>query len=100
MKTDLKKTLISEKWLVKLRRLSRYNLVFFLAFVAIIYSIVFLHISSLNNAQPSEAAVNNQVQAAKLPDINPKTIQQIEALRDNSVSVQSLFDKARSNPFQ
>jgi hypothetical protein len=95
-----KRQLISEKQLRQLRQLNRYNVIFFLAFVAVLYGLVLLHINSLDNQQPSGQAVSSQVKAANVPHIDPTVVKQIQSLQDNSVSVQSLFDQARNNPFQ
>jgi hypothetical protein len=83
-----------------LRRLKRYALPLFLLFVAVIYGYIVLQINSLNNTQPSADAVDSQVQAARVPHIDSQVIQQLQSLQDNSVSVQTLFDQARNNPFQ
>jgi hypothetical protein len=100
MKAPLKKQLISEKWQAKLRGLGHYSVIFFLIFVALIYGFVLLHINNLNTAQPSDQAVSSQVKAAHVPHIDQSVVKQIQSLQDNSVSVQSLFDQARNNPFQ
>lgn len=81
-------------------RLKRYSLPVFLVFVAVIYGFVLLRINNLSQAEPSDQAVTSQVQAAKIPHIDAAVVKQLETLQDNSVSVQSLFDEARSNPFQ
>ncbi|HEY5442403.1 MAG TPA: hypothetical protein VIJ68_02610 [Candidatus Saccharimonadales bacterium] len=91
---------LSPKLLGDLEKLRRYNVVFFLVFVAILYAFVLLRINSLNTAQPSSDAVTSQVQAANVPHIDQTVVHQIQSLQDNSVSVQSLFDQARDNPFQ
>jgi hypothetical protein len=98
--TKPKRQLISAKQLHQLRQLGRYRTVFFLAFVAVLYGILLLHINSLDNQQPSDQAVNSQVKAANVPRIDQAVVRQIQSLQDNSVSVQSLFDQARNNPFQ
>lgn len=100
MKTKLKRQFISDDWIAKLVQLKRYSIVFFLIFVAILYGMVLLHINSLNTQQPSDQAVSSQVKAANVPHIDQSIVQQIQSLQDNSVSVQSLFDQARNNPFQ
>jgi hypothetical protein len=97
-KTDLK-ALIG-KALTLLQKLQAYSFVVFLVFVALIYGFVLLKINSLRSAQPSDEAVSTQVQAAQIPHIDQLTVKQLESLQDNSVSVQTLFDQARSNPFQ
>jgi len=100
MKDKVKKQLVSEKWQAKIRGLGHYSIIFFLIFVALIYGFVFLHISSLNSTQPSDQAVSSQIKAAHVPHIDQSVVKQIQSLQDNSVSVQSLFDQARNNPFQ
>ncbi len=91
---------LSEKAAAVLRRISRYRFLLFLAFVAIIYGFVILRINSLSNAQPTDNAINSQVQAAQIPHIDQSVVDQLQSLQDNSVSVKSLFNQARANPFQ
>lgn len=75
-------------------------MVLFLALVLIVYAFVLLRINSMQNAQPSSAGGGSDVKVAATPHIDPKVIDQLKQLQDNSVSVKSLFDQARSNPFQ
>jgi hypothetical protein len=89
-----------DKAAVILKQFRRYSFVLFLVFVALIYGFVLLRIDSLSNAQPSADAVSSQVQAANIPHIDPALVQQLQSLQDNSVSVKSLFNQARANPFQ
>ena len=81
-------------------KLKHYELVIFVVFVAAIYGFVLMRINSLSHVQPSPQAVTSQVQAARVPHIDAAVVKQLESLQDNSVSVQTLFDQARSNPFQ
>lgn len=82
------------------QKISRYNLAIFISFTALLYIFVLFRINSLNNEQPSVDAVNNQVKAAQIPHIDQSVVKQLESLRDNSVSVQTLFNQARDNPFE
>jgi len=91
---------VSEKAGVILQRVSHYRSVLFLVFVALIYGFVILRINSLSNAQPTNDAINSQVQAAQIPHIDQSVVNQLQSLQDNSVSVKSLFNQARANPFQ
>jgi hypothetical protein len=81
-------------------KLKSYGLFVFLVFVAAVYGFVLLRINSLSHVQPTEQAVTSQVQASRVPHIDAAVVKQLESLQDNSVSVQALFDEARSNPFQ
>ena len=87
----------AQDWLQTSRR---YSFVSFIILVAALYGFLVLRINSLAGMQPSPDAVNSQVQAAHIPRIDPKVVQQLQSLQDNSVSVQTLFNDARSNPFQ
>lgn len=79
--------------------LGKYKVAMFLIFVVLIYGFVWLRITDYNTAQPSSGQVNNLVQAASAPHIDPTVLKQIQGLQDNSVNVQALFNQARNNPF-
>jgi len=83
-----------------LQKLHGYAFVIFLVFVSVLYGIIFYQINSLSNAQPSSQDISKQVKAAQLPRIDPAVVNQLQSLQDNSVNVQTLFNEARSNPFQ
>lgn len=78
----------------------RYAVILFLLLVAAVYGFMVVRISAMQNAQPTNAADSQQVTTVVTPRIDPGLIKQLKQLQDNSVSVKSLFDQARSNPFQ
>lgn len=78
----------------------RYSWLIFIVFVVGLYGTVMLRIQQLSHQQPSSDAVSSQVTAAQTPHIDQSVVKQLQSLQDNSVSVQALFDEARSNPFQ
>ena len=84
-------------YLVKIRP---YLLLGFIVFVVLIYGFLVLRINTLSGEQPSENDVAAQVKAAKVPHIDETVVKQLESLQDNSVSVKTLFEEARNNPFQ
>ena len=79
---------------------SRYAIILFFVLLVAIYGFVLLKINSLSNAQPSGTAVTSQAKTVAIPQIDPTVVKQIQNLQDNSVSVQALFNQARTNPFQ
>lgn len=97
-KLDLK-SLIAKAGL-GVEKVRRFSFILFISFVAILYGFIIFRINSLSNAQPSSESVSSQVKAAQVPHIDKSVVKQIESLNDNSVNVQTLFNKARSNPFQ
>lgn len=84
----------------KFSRFRHYIFPVFLVVVGLIYGYMLLNINNLVNATPSDADVSSQVKAAHIPRIDEDVVQQLESLKDNSVSVQSLFEESRNNPFQ
>jgi len=81
-------------------KLNKYSLVLFILFIALIYGFVLFRINSLSHAEPSTTAISSQVKTTHVAHIDESVVKQLESLQDNSVSVQALFDQARSNPFQ
>lgn len=82
------------------KKLGRYAGILFFVLVAGVYGFVVMRINSLSSLQPSSDQINTQSKAASIPKIDPKVVQQLESLKDNSVNVQTLFEQARDNPFQ
>lgn len=72
----------------------------FIVIVIIIYGFLALRINNLSNAQPSQSSIDNQTNPVATAHIDKNVIQQIEQLKDNNVNVQTLFEQARTNPFQ
>ena len=62
------------------------------------YLIVVWRISGLATAEPSDDA--SQVASASIPKIDKNAIKQIQTLEQNNTQVHSLFNQARTNPFQ
>lgn len=72
----------------------------FVALLAILlaYILVVWQISHLATAEPDSSS---QVTAAKkIPKVDQKAINQIQALEANNAKVQSFFNQKRNNPFQ
>lgn len=84
----------------KLVVLKRYSLIIFIIFIAGLYGFVLIRVNVLSQAQPLASDISEQVKAAAIPRIDEAIVKKLQSLQDNSVSVQSLFDQARSNPFQ
>lgn len=78
----------------------QYSLYIFISFVAILYGFLLFRISALTNITPTNDQVSSQAQSAHIPKLDEATIKQLQALQDNNVEIQTLFNEARSNPFQ
>lgn len=71
----------------------------FIIFLAAIYGFLSWRTLSLTSAGPDQAAVDSKVQAFGVQGVDPNVVSKMQHLEDNSVSVQTLFDQARQNPF-
>jgi hypothetical protein len=97
MKLDTKN--IPEKLGVAVQKLARYRLIIFILMIASVYGYVVITINGLSTQQPSTQNVNGELGSIKTPKLDETVVKQLEALRDNSVRVKTLFDEARNNPF-
>lgn len=98
MKESLAK--ITVKFAPLIDKLRRYKTLVFFVALLMVFGFLVLSINSLNNQEPSTAAIAQELQAVSRPRIDQAAIDKIEQLQDNSVEVQSLFKNSRKNPFQ
>jgi hypothetical protein len=82
------------------QRLAGYRVIAFILAVALLYAVMILRINTLDTAAPSETAITAQSQSVASAHIDKSAANQLEALQNNNVNVQTLFDQARTNPFQ
>lgn len=81
-------------------KINRFKIIIFVLLVVSVYGYIILTISNLSGAQPSPDQLNQQNISIKSAKVDKKVILQLQQLQDNSVSVKTLFDDARDNPFQ
>jgi phosphatidylserine decarboxylase len=79
-----------------LHKVSAYKVFIFFLVVAALYGFIVFRVNTASNITASQA----DAQTAAQPHIDQATVDKIQSLQDNSVSVQALFDQARQNPFQ
>lgn len=72
----------------------------FIIGVLCLYGFLIFRIGTLASHEPAEAAVTEQLNTLKRLKIDQTTIDKINQLEDQNVSVQSLFKSARDNPFE
>jgi len=81
-----------------IKQIGRYKVIIVLVVVASLYGYLVMQVNSAVNVEPNA----EEIVAVKksTPRIDPDTVKQLKELQDNSVSVQALFNEARTNPFQ
>lgn len=68
--------------------------------VLLVYVLVVSRINQLANAEPSMDAETTALAKDSIPRVDKTAIQQIQSLEQNNTQVQTLFENARTNPFQ
>jgi hypothetical protein len=66
----------------------------------LLYGFLVFQIGTLASKEPDESSVTEQLNAVKRLKIDQATIDKINQLQDQNVTVQSIFKDARDNPFQ
>lgn len=66
---------------------------------AAVYGYIILQINKYSNPVIDDSEVISQTKATPTPRIDKVAAEKLESLKDNSVNVQTLFDKGRTNPF-
>lgn len=82
------------------KKFHKYAVFVFLVTIFGIYGFLIFQIGRMTQYEPDDAAVKEQLNTVKRLKIDQSTIDKIEQLEDQNVSVQSLFKSARDNPFQ
>jgi len=82
--------------LTSFHKVGRYAIILFVLFLAFVYGFLLYRINVVSSAEPSDTAITQ----ANTPRVDKTVVKQLLDLKDNSVTVQTLFDEARSNPFQ
>jgi hypothetical protein len=78
------------------RKVGAYKVFIFFLAVAALYGFIVFRINTANTIPAGQA----DAQAIAQTHIDQSTLDKIQSLQDNSVSVQTLFEQARQNPFQ
>lgn len=82
-----------------LGQILQFKKLLFVLLVVITYLFIAWRVDILSGAQPTEKAVASHQMTTALPEIDPATVNKIQQLQNNSVSVQALFNQARQDPF-
>ena len=86
-------------YLTKLQPLWRYRMLLFIVFVAGLSGYLVMQINQAISV-PASTETSVAPSQNRATRIDPVVVQQLKQLEDNSVSVKSLFNQGRENPFQ
>ncbi|MBW3568724.1 hypothetical protein KY385_01185 [Candidatus Parcubacteria bacterium] len=80
--------------------LKKHAPIIFIVTVFVIYGFLIFQINRLSTAEPSQEQIAEQQNLIQRLKIDQETVDRIERLQDQNVSIQSLFKAARDNPFR
>ena len=78
---------------------NKHRFITYLVFIIILYAILIYKINGLSQVTASSSNQVPTTTIATPQKINPQVLTQLQQLQNNNVSVQSLFQQARNNPF-
>jgi hypothetical protein len=78
----------------------RLRIVLFLLLVVLLYGFVMWRIQTLSTAEPDPKTIALQTSSTAKPSIDKALVEKIKQLESSNVTVQSLFNQARQNPFR
>jgi hypothetical protein len=64
------------------------------------YAYLMLQVNSINQKTPNADAVTEKLKETSTPKIDAEAAQKLSALEDQNIELKSLFNQARSNPFE
>jgi hypothetical protein len=97
MKLEIKN--IPAKLAPVLRMLRSYIAVIFIVVIGLMYAFLILRVNQLAQSEPGDDAVAERLETTTRPKIDEESAAKLEALEDQNVQVQTLFNQARNNPF-
>lgn len=90
---------VSEKLSAIKKILSRFAPLFLIIIVASVYSGLILYINNLTDVTADDDEVIEMLEVTTRPQIDQQAVDAIEALQDQNIQIESLFEEARDNPF-
>jgi len=80
--------------------LKRYLVFVFTGFVLITMATMILTIRHYSNSEPSEQQIDDKKASLKAFKLNDEAVKKIQLLQDKNISIESLFNNGRANPFE
>lgn len=78
----------------------KHALIIFVFFIVGLFGFMTFNIARFANQDPTESQKDETISAVKTVKLDEKSIQKIQSLQDQNISIESLFDNGRANPFQ
>lgn len=80
--------------------ITRYKVLIFVITVVIVFSYMAFNISRYSNAEPTALQIDDKKTSIKVVKLDEKSIEKIKELQGKNISIESLFNNGRANPFE
>lgn len=78
----------------------RYAVLIFVFSIVGIFAFMTMSIARYANLEPTDLQKDEKLSTLKTVKLDEKSIEKIQSLEDQNISIESLFDNGRDNPFQ
>jgi hypothetical protein len=80
--------------------LLRFDVLIFIFLAATMFAFMTLQIASYSNAEPTADQVDEKRDSLKTVKLDESAVSKLKLLEDKNISIESLFDNGRANPFE
>jgi Flp pilus assembly protein CpaB len=78
----------------------RYAVILFVVAFAGLAGFLVLRIGELSRVEPEVAQIEQRLEEVRKAKVDEDTIESLQVLEDKNISIESLFDNGRVNPFE
>jgi len=78
----------------------RYAVIIFVVVFSVLSGFLVMRIGELSRAEPEQAQIDLRLEEVKRTKLDEDTISKLRVLQDKNISIESLFDNGRTNPFE
>lgn len=78
----------------------RYAVIIFVVVFSALSGFLVMRIGELSRAEPEQAQIDLRLEEVKRTKLDEDTISKLRVLQDKNISIESLFDNGRTNPFE
>lgn len=83
-----------------LKLINRYSFIIFLIIFASLAGYLVTRIGYLSSLEPSQIQIDQKLENVKRPTTDTESILKLKELEGRNISIESLFDNGRTNPFE
>lgn len=91
---------ITPKLLKAREYITKHVVIIFILFTVGVFGFMVVRIYTLSSAEPTEEQIDEKLSSYKAVRLDKAMVELFRSLDDRNISVESLFDNGRTNPFQ